>query len=210
MNPQIWWFLSRASGTVAWFLLTVSVLLGILLPAKMFPSHRPAWITDLHRWVGGLTVTFLAFHLAGLAVDSYVDFGWKEIFVPFASEWKQIPVTLGVVSFWLMVMVQVSSLIMRRLSRTVWRRLHLLSYPTFALTSLHGTLAGTDASSSLYAVSSIAAVIAVVFTTIYRVLAGRRRTVPRQSGKITYPPQSKKTVSDQPPSQQSRPKVAAQ
>ncbi len=189
MNPQIWWFLSRASGTVAWFLLTTSVLLGILLPAKMFPSQRPAWITDLHRWVGGLTVTFLTLHLTGLAIDSYVDFGWTEILVPFASEWKQIPVALGVVAFWLMVMVQASSLIMKRLSRTLWRRLHLLSYPTFALTSLHGTLAGTDASNWIYAVSSIAAVIAVVFAASFRILAGRRKTTPRaKSSPKTQPP----------------------
>ncbi len=178
MNPQIWWFLSRASGTVAWFLLTTSVLLGILLPAKMFPSQRPAWITDLHRWVGGLTVTFLTFHLVGLAVDSYVDFGWSEIFIPFTSEWKQVPVALGVIAFWLMIMVQASSLIMKRLPRTLWRRLHLLSYPTFVLTSLHGTLAGTDASNWIYAISSILAVTAVVFATSFRILAGRRRATP--------------------------------
>ena len=49
MNSQVWWFVTRASGMVAWVLLTATVLWGILLPAKMFPKQRPAWILDLHR-----------------------------------------------------------------------------------------------------------------------------------------------------------------
>ena len=54
MNPQIWWYLTRASGIVAWLMLTASVIWGIVLATKAFPEHRrPAWLLDLHRWLGG-------------------------------------------------------------------------------------------------------------------------------------------------------------
>ena len=55
MNPQVWWYLTRASGIVAWLMLTASVIWGIVLSTKAFPEHRrPAWLLDLHRWLGGL------------------------------------------------------------------------------------------------------------------------------------------------------------
>ena len=44
MNPQIWWHLARASGIVAWLMLTASVLWGVVLSTKAFPNQRrPAW-----------------------------------------------------------------------------------------------------------------------------------------------------------------------
>jgi hypothetical protein len=56
MTPETWWFLSRASGIVAWLMLTASVLWGIVLATDLFPKwRRRAWLTDLHRWLAGLT-----------------------------------------------------------------------------------------------------------------------------------------------------------
>ena len=44
------------------------------------------------------------------------------------------------------------------------------------LTSLHGVLAGTDAQSPLFLATTIAAVVSVVFATIYRVVTRRDRS----------------------------------
>ena len=50
MNAQFWWFLTRASGIVAWLMLTLSVIWGILLSTKAFPEQRrPVWLLSLHR-----------------------------------------------------------------------------------------------------------------------------------------------------------------
>lgn len=190
MDPQFWWYLSRASGIVAWFLLTASVLVGILLPAKMFASQRPAWVTDLHRWLGGLTITFLMIHLVGLWADSYIEFDLAEFLIPMSTDWKPVPVALGVVAMWLVVAIHASSLIMKSIPRPVWRWIHLMSYPAFLLTSLHGTFAGTDAANPIYSYSSTAAVAALVFASIYRILSGRRKRV-RSAPKAPTPQQSK-------------------
>ena len=88
MNSQVWWFVTRASGMVAWVLLTATVLWGILLPAKMFPKQRPAWILDLHRWMAGLTIGFLAVHLGSLVADSYLHFSLTGLLVPGQSEYR--------------------------------------------------------------------------------------------------------------------------
>lgn len=54
--------LPRASGIIAWLFITASVLWGIALSTDMFPKRRrPAWLLDLHRALGGLTVVFVGF-----------------------------------------------------------------------------------------------------------------------------------------------------
>ena len=116
MNSQVWWFVARSSGIIAWALLTLSVVWGLLLSTKVSATRiaarklRPAWILDLHRHLGGLAVIFTAIHLIGIAADSYVTFGWADIFVPMASEWKPGAVAFGVVSLYLLLAIEATSL----------------------------------------------------------------------------------------------------
>ncbi len=178
MSSEFWWWIARSSGIVAWVALTASVLWGLLMPATFSKRQRRAWILDLHRWLGALTVGFTALHMAALWLDSYIEFSPVDLFVPFASAWKPGPVALGVVSMWAIAAVQVSSMLKRRLSRTVWRSLHLLSYVAFFGGTVHGILAGTDATQPLYQATTFLTVGAVCFTTVYRVLTRRRRSRP--------------------------------
>jgi len=180
MSPQFWWFLTRASGIVAWLMLTASVIWGIVLSTKAFPEQRrPAWLLDLHRWLGGLTVSFVAIHLLALVADNYVSFGLAALFVPFASAWKPVPVALGVVAFWLLVAAEITSLLMRRLPRRIWRWIHLSSYAVFLLASLHAAFAGTDTSQWLYQLTAVGSIAAVTWSTVYR-LTHRKRTPARR------------------------------
>ena len=67
MNEHFWWYLARSSGLVAWSMLTATVIWGILLSTKVLPTQRrPLWLQAVHRWLAGLTVSFLAVHLASL------------------------------------------------------------------------------------------------------------------------------------------------
>jgi DMSO/TMAO reductase YedYZ heme-binding membrane subunit len=188
MNPQFWWFLTRASGIVAWLMLTASVIWGIVLSTKAFPeSRRPAWLLDLHRWLGGLTVSFVVIHLVALVADSYVQFDLVDLMVPFASAWKPLAVALGVVAMWLLVAVEATSLAMRRLPRKVWRAIHFSSYAVFLLASLHAAFAGSDRSAWLYQVTAAASIIAVVWATVYRLTHRRPPPGARRSPAVSVP-----------------------
>ena len=170
MNPQLWWFLARWSGMIAWLMLTASVIWGVVLSTKAFPQHRrPAWLRDLHAWLGGLTVFFVALHVFALWADSYVQFDLADLAVPYAIDWKPGAVAMGIVAAWLLVAVQFTSLAMARLPRVVWRIIHFTSYATFWLTSLHAAYAGTDRVTGLYQITAVASIIAVVWAMIYRV-----------------------------------------
>ena len=159
MNSQVWWFVARSSGIIAWALLTLSVVWGLLLSTKVSATRiaarklRPAWILDLHRHLGGLAVIFTAIHLIGIAADSYVTFGWADIFVPMASEWKPGAVAFGVVSLYLLLAIEVTSLAIRRLPRTAWRWVHRTSFLLYATATYHGILAGTDAGNQWFRVA---------------------------------------------------------
>ena len=41
VNPQFWWYVARASGIVAWLMLTASVLCGIVLVDPSLPADAP-------------------------------------------------------------------------------------------------------------------------------------------------------------------------
>ncbi len=175
MNEQIWWFLARSSGIVAWALLTASVLWGIVLSTDLFPrNRRPAWLLDLHRWLGGLTCGFLGLHLVTLWADSYIEFTIADFLIPFHSTWKPTAVALGVVATWLLVIVQATSLARKRLSNGAWRAVHLASYAAFVLGGVHGSMAGTDAMQPMYQFSNLLGLSAVVGLALHRAVKGRR------------------------------------
>jgi DMSO/TMAO reductase YedYZ heme-binding membrane subunit len=181
MSPQFWWFLTRASGIVAWLMLTASVVWGVVLATKAFPEQRrPAWLLDMHRWLGGLTVSFLAVHLGALVADSYVHFGIADLTVPYATSWRPGAVALGILAMWGLVAVELTSLAMRRMARRTWRAVHLTSYVVFWLTSLHGAFAGTDRTALLYRGTATLSLVAVAWSLLYRVTNRRSaRPVPQ-------------------------------
>jgi DMSO/TMAO reductase YedYZ heme-binding membrane subunit len=169
VNEQVWWYLTRASGIVAWLMLTASVIWGVVLATKAFPEQRrPAWLLDLHRWLGGLAVSFTAVHLVALVADSYVHFGFADLTIPFASQWRPGAIALGVAAMWLLLAVEATSLAMKRLPRTIWRWIHLSSYAVFLLVSFHAALAGTDRTHWLYQGTAVASIVAVGWATVYR------------------------------------------
>lgn len=187
MNPQVWWYLTRASGIVAWLMLTATVIWGILLATKAFPNQRrPAWLLAMHRWLAGLMLWFLAIHLAALVADSTVTFDIADLTVPYASDWRPGAVALGILAMWLLVAVELTSLAMRRLPRRFWRVVHLSSYAAFWLTSMHAAFAGTDTTSWLYRGGAAASVLAVVWALMYRL--ANRRAVRRHRQRQPVPP----------------------
>jgi predicted ferric reductase len=181
VNEQLWWYVARSTGIVAWALVAAAVIWGLLLTTRLVGGRSaPRWLLDLHRFLGALAVIFTGLHLVGLVADSYTYFGPSDLLVPFASAWKPLPVALGVVAMYLLVAVEMSSLAMRRIPRRVWRWVHLTSFGSFWLASIHGILAGTDASNPVLWLTYLATASVVLFLTVFRALADPR--TPRRPG----------------------------
>lgn len=171
MSEQFWWYVTRASGMVAAVLLVLTLIWGLLITTKLIDRRGlPAWLTDLHRYLGGLSVVFIGVHLAALVFDSYLEFSWSDLFVPFASSWKAGPVAWGVGAFWGLVVVEGTSLLQRRMKRSVWRGLHFLSYPVALMTAIHAVQAGTDAGNVVFRAVSIGLILVLSALTLFRIL----------------------------------------
>jgi DMSO/TMAO reductase YedYZ heme-binding membrane subunit len=133
-------------GIVAWGLLVLSVVWGLMLSSRVRPGRvTPAWMLDLHRFLGGLAVVFLGVHVGALLLDSYVQFSPVDVLVPFASSWHPLWVAWGIAAMYLALAVEITSLLRRQLPAKVWRRTHTLSLPLLLLATVHFIVAGTDA-----------------------------------------------------------------
>ena len=83
VTEKLAWYVARSSGIVAWATVTASILWGLTLSSRLVRKRGvPAWLLDLHRFLGTLSVVFVVVHLFGLWADNFVYFGWRELFIP--------------------------------------------------------------------------------------------------------------------------------
>ena len=172
------WFVARAAGLVAWALLALSATWGLLLSTRaMGRRPRARWLLDLHRFLGGLAVVFVGVHLVSLLADTYVRFTPAQLLVPLASEYRPVAVAFGIVALYVLIAVEVTSLLMKRMPRRIWHGVHMLSYPLFLLATVHLLTAGTDATNIVILALSFAALSGVTMFTLMRLAATRPTAV---------------------------------
>ncbi len=173
---QIWWYTSRSAGILAWVLLSVSVVAGLALSSRGTRVLPAGWVLDLHRFTSTLSLLFLTIHLVALVPDNFIHFAWAELFVPMASEWKPGAVAWGIVAFWLVVCVEITSLVRGRIPHRVWRVVHFASFAVWVSATIHLFLAGTDASHPVFRSVQAVVITAVVVLFARRVWRARRST----------------------------------
>ena len=78
VTDKLAWYVARSSGIVAWATVTASILWGLTLSSRLVRKRGvPAWLLDLHRYLGTLSLVFVLIHLGGLWADNFVYFGWR-------------------------------------------------------------------------------------------------------------------------------------
>jgi predicted ferric reductase len=179
MNEKIWWYLARSSGIAALVLLMASMVWGVLLATRVLKPHdRPAWLLDLHRWLGGMALAMTGLHLLGLVLDGYVSFGLADVLIPGAASYRPFAVAIGVMSMYVMIAVQVSGYLRRYLSQRTWRAIHVSSYGLVWGAALHAGLAGTDTVNRVYQALALVMALIVALATVVRILGPDRRRRP--------------------------------
>lgn len=194
VDDQLTWHVARASGLVAWVIATASIVWGLTLSTRLIRRRGIApWLLDLHRYLGTVTVVFVVIHMIALGIDKYVNFGLKELFVPMGTTWRPGAVAWGIVAFYLLVAIQISSRYMRKLPRRLWHTIHLTSFVMFITGTVHGFQAGADANNVLVQWTCLAGCTLVAFLMLFRVLVPRRdqraaAAVARQSRVVATQP----------------------
>ena len=167
------WYAARAAGVVAYQLVSASVALGLALAGKERFDRWPRFaVEDVHRFAGVLAGTFIALHLFWLAVDSQAHLGIRGLVLPFSASYRPLWTGLGVVAAELLLALAVTNHYRKRISYSLWRRLHYLNFAIWIAATTHGLGAGTDSGSTafllMYAVTT-GAIAALAF----------RRFIPR-------------------------------
>ena len=135
------------------------------LSKRLFPWHEHAWV---------FTLAFVAVHGLTIATDRFANVGWLGAIVPGLSQYRTVPVAIGTLALYALVITGLTARVTRLLPAGWWLRLHRLSLVVLALAWVHGTLAGTDtlAAAAVYA-GSFAAVMVAAGYRYWIVRAGR-------------------------------------
>lgn len=174
-SGKLTWYIARSSGLVAWAVMTSSVVLGLATAARLIRRKgAPAWMLELHKFLGILTLSFTAIHVAALVADNFVHFGWTETLVPLTSSWRRWGVGWGVTGMYLLAAVEISSWMMQRIPRRIWYAIHLASIPMLAMTTAHGLMTGADRASLVVQWVCLTSIMLSVFTVTFRALSPRK------------------------------------
>lgn len=174
-SPKAYWFFSRSSGFVAFVLLWLSVLFGLLMTGRLspaWPGHMLAF--ELHQYTSLLGLAFAFFHALILLGDRYIGYTLAQVLMPLGSvNYRPWSVALGQIGFYLAFLVTVTFYVRRLVTPRIWRLIHYLSFVVFLMVLTHGITSGTDSgehwAQALYWLSGGS----VLFLTIYRVLSRR-------------------------------------
>jgi Predicted ferric reductase len=168
------WLAARATGIVAFLLLTLQVAIGLVLShphnkttwklsKKLFPWHD-------HLWV--FVVAFLVAHIVSLVVDPKAGVSLPGAFIPGLSQYRTTPVALGTLALYAFLVTALTARYTKLLPPGAWLSLHRLALLIFVLSWLHGMLAGTDSGPLLVVYLFAGAVVTAAGA--YRYWASRR------------------------------------
>ena len=140
------WLAARAAGFVTLGLLTLQVVLGLVLshPTNkttwklsklLFPWHENSWV---------FVMAFLVLHVITIVADPYAGVGIGGAIVPGLSEYRSVPVALGTLALYALLVTGLTARYTKLLPKGLWLKLHRLSLVVLALSWFHGVLAGTD------------------------------------------------------------------
>ena len=200
------WYASRATGIVALLLLTAVFVLGILVNRQgRLPGLPRFAVTSLHRNLSLLSVAFIVAHVITAVLDTFVSIPLAAGVIPFASGYERLWLSLGAISFDLMLAMIVTSLLRGHLNRILWRAIHLLAYLSWPIAFAHSIGASKDLQQGWLLDLAIACAVLVAAAVIYR-LAHAARQVPRAArvaavfaqhtaGAARHPRQSREQVS---------------
>ncbi|MEO7720422.1 MAG: 2Fe-2S iron-sulfur cluster-binding protein [Pseudolysinimonas sp.] len=172
-DPHIWWYVTRSSAILAWILMTLSVVWGILLSTRVFRKvDSPGHLQDLHRYLGSLGLVMIAVHMVSLMLDGWLHFTPGQLLIPGHSFYRAVPVALGIVAFYLIVVVYGSSLLRDRLPPRFWKFLHYFNYVAVLLVAFHAGLSGTDAGRWWYLSISVVIISLTATAIVVRLVLG--------------------------------------
>jgi predicted ferric reductase len=142
---HVWWYISRASGLMAYLLVWLSTIWGFAISSKIFDSYIERVFTyDFHEHLSLLSLGFVLLHAIVLLLDHVEPMSLMEILIPFTSGYRPFWTGIGIIAFYLSILVTVTFYIRTWISMKTFRTIHYLSVAVYVGALLHGLYTGTD------------------------------------------------------------------
>jgi sulfoxide reductase heme-binding subunit YedZ len=161
-GPHLFWLASRAAGSAALILSSVSVCVGLLMGGRLLKRRWPD-LRVTHEALSLATLGALAIHGLTLLGDGFLHPSLADIGIPFVSGYKTLWTTAGIIAFWAMLALGLSYYARARIGVQRWRVLHRFTALAWILGIVHSLGEGTDAGQAWFlAMTAIVVVPALV------------------------------------------------
>ena len=200
VSVHAYWYAGRSAGLIAYWLLFLSVALGIAVSSRVFDGMlNRGWVYDIHKFLSIFVLLAMVFHVLILLPDPYARFTLIELLVPFKSHYRPTPVALGQIALYLSIGITASFYLKRFIGQKGWRWLHYGTFALFVIALLHGLLSGTDSKTPAVQVSYFASGVLTLFLVFFRVLVTRAaggKPKPARPATASAPPRLVATKGD--------------
>jgi predicted ferric reductase len=169
-SVQAMWYVTRAAGIIAYLLLWLSTVWGLAVSSKFFDSMLNRFFTyDMHLFISLLALGFLFLHIVALLGDRYLPFSVAQLLVPFIAPYRPVWVALGILGFYLSLLVSLTFYIRTWIGYGMFRLIHYASLIAYGAAALHGLMSGTDSPLWTMQVMYAGTSLVVAFLFVYRV-----------------------------------------
>jgi methionine sulfoxide reductase heme-binding subunit len=172
MSPHLFWILSRAAGTAALLLSSVSVAIGVSMGGRLVKGRLPE-LRVTHEALSLATLVALIVHALSLLGDAFLHPSLADVTVPFVSSYREPWMAIGIVGGWMMIVLGLSYYARARIGVQRWRRLHRFSALAWILGIVHTLGEGTDAGSGWYLLLGALFVLPATALLVARMLPAR-------------------------------------
>lgn len=139
--------LTRVFGIAGVMLLAASAVLGVLLASRAAQRLKllKGRTFRIHRLLSVFGAGLLLAHpVPAVLAQETTGVSLAAVFVPFTAEKLSFNIAFGALALDVLLIVLVSSLLIKHLPRKAWRRLHYGAYAVLALGLYHGLLIPND------------------------------------------------------------------
>lgn len=186
------WEMIRASGLIAYVLLSVSMIVGIAVRVRALDwLMKRAWVLEGHQTLSVLALVFTGGHMVFTLMNQFLPFTVLGILVPFATGWRPVAIALGIVGFYLLAMLTLSSWLRPVIGQKTWRTIHYSGFACWVVALAHGVFSGSDTSVAWVQWMYVVSAAAVGSLIAFRVLTASRSRAQLPQARVASNPSNR-------------------
>jgi len=198
-SVQTMWYITRASGLIAYVLLWLSMVWGLGVASKIFDKLLHGTFTyDFHQYISLLAIGFTLLHMGVLLFDGYMPYSVWQILVPFISPYRPFWIGVGVIGFYLMALVTVTFYLRSRIGMKAFRTIHVFSLVSYFAITLHSFMSGSDSSLPSVMVLYVVTFLITIFLIVYWLIMAAQKKLDKQAALKARLQKEQKTPSMRP------------